>query len=657
MLLGRRRVDLAAGRGDPVADPARAEHRGPARRGPRASRRGSRRALPHAVGRAGGRRRGAGPSGLRCRTRSGPFGEAALVSDDPTADPQLILRRGTIRGMIDQQPITLRPATTADAERIAALFTDEGYPAATSTIVDRIERFCAANGQVIVAEDAGEILGFVAVHVMPRFEHDDTIARILALVVDAGARGRGVGSRPHGGGGAGRPRGGRRVHRGDRRPPPAGGPPPVRGASATTRRSRPTCGSDSDRRAGGRGPVPASPPPHGGPGPARACPGSARSATGRADAIEFRELPVGPSRHLVRFVLDGDAALRPQGGAARDRPARVRDPPPARGRGAAGGRPGRPGRGARAAPRRSSSPRTSPTRSSTGACSCGSRSGSEPYRDRLLDAMASLLVDLHRGGVYWGDCSLANTLFRRDGDKIQAFLVDAETSEVHPSLSDGQRAYDLEVLVENVAFGLADLAAYQGRADEPDDGRSPRPRASGPGTAPCGTSSMPRSSSVPTTGSPSGPGPPAQRPRLLGRRDRARAGRSRRQAAPAGRGDDPPVPHPRARAADRDPGARGPGPDPHERPARVPGLARVVREAAGRPGGRRRPLAARRLRADAWPGCARRSTATATSSRPTATSWSTSGCSQRRAGRDVGLEKAVASYLAIGAPAPEAEPA
>ncbi len=95
--------------------------------------------------------------------------------------------------------------------------------------------------------------------------------------------------------------------------------------------------------------------------------------------------------------------------------------------------------------------------------------GSEAYRDRLLDAMASLLVDLHRGGVYWGDCSLANTLFRRDGDKIQAYLVDAETSEVHPSLSDGQRAYDLEVLVENVAFGLADLAVYNERPDELDE--------------------------------------------------------------------------------------------------------------------------------------------------------------------------------------------
>ncbi len=95
--------------------------------------------------------------------------------------------------------------------------------------------------------------------------------------------------------------------------------------------------------------------------------------------------------------------------------------------------------------------------------------GPGPYRDRLLDAMAWLLVDLHRAGVFWGDCSLANTLFRRDGDKIQAFLVDAETSEIHPGLSDGQRGYDLEILVENVAYGLADVAALQGRPEAFDD--------------------------------------------------------------------------------------------------------------------------------------------------------------------------------------------
>ena len=48
-------------------------------------------------------------------------------------------------------------------------------------------------GAVIVAEYDGAILGFVACHVIPRFEHGDVIVRVLALVVDPGARERGVG--------------------------------------------------------------------------------------------------------------------------------------------------------------------------------------------------------------------------------------------------------------------------------------------------------------------------------------------------------------------------------------------------------------------------------------------------------------------------------
>lgn len=88
------------------------------------------------------------------------------------------------------------------------------------------------------------------------------------------------------------------------------------------------------------------------------------------------------------------------------------------------------------------------------------------HRERLLDAMAGLLVELHRHGVFWGDCSLANTLFSRDGQLLQAWLVDAETSEVHPSLSRGQRRYDLQIMVENVAEGLVDLAERLGRPEE-----------------------------------------------------------------------------------------------------------------------------------------------------------------------------------------------
>jgi hypothetical protein len=88
--------------------------------------------------------------------------------------------------------------------------------------------------------------------------------------------------------------------------------------------------------------------------------------------------------------------------------------------------------------------------------------GKNKHRARLLDAMAALLVDLHRNGVFWGDCSLANTLFSRDGQRLQAWMVDAETSEIHPGLSAGQRQLDLDILRDNVAGGLIDLAARLG---------------------------------------------------------------------------------------------------------------------------------------------------------------------------------------------------
>ena len=87
----------------------------------------------------------------------------------------------------------LRTATRADAEAIAALFTEEGYPAGPSDIAARLARFGPPDGVVLVAEHEGALLGFVAVHALPRFEHGDSIVRILALVVDAGARERGVG--------------------------------------------------------------------------------------------------------------------------------------------------------------------------------------------------------------------------------------------------------------------------------------------------------------------------------------------------------------------------------------------------------------------------------------------------------------------------------
>ena len=87
----------------------------------------------------------------------------------------------------------MRTAEPSDAEAIASLFTDEGYPAGPSDILERMTRFASPHSRVVIAEHEGGVLGFIAVHALPRFEHDDRILRVLALVVDAGARERGVG--------------------------------------------------------------------------------------------------------------------------------------------------------------------------------------------------------------------------------------------------------------------------------------------------------------------------------------------------------------------------------------------------------------------------------------------------------------------------------
>ena len=83
--------------------------------------------------------------------------------------------------------------------------------------------------------------------------------------------------------------------------------------------------------------------------------------------------------------------------------------------------------------------------------------GPADLRPTLISALAELLVRLHLAGFFWGDCSLSNTLFRRDAGGLSAYLVDAETGELHPSLTDGQREHDVSLAEMSVAGELMDL--------------------------------------------------------------------------------------------------------------------------------------------------------------------------------------------------------
>ena len=89
-------------------------------------------------------------------------------------------------------------------------------------------------------------------------------------------------------------------------------------------------------------------------------------------------------------------------------------------------------------------------------------------RKRIWDAVVDLFVELHINGVYWGDASLANTLVRflkveipHIGRKTQlkAYLADAETVEIHDSISDSLRQADIDFFLESMDWVNEDLRA------------------------------------------------------------------------------------------------------------------------------------------------------------------------------------------------------
>lgn len=83
---------------------------------------------------------------------------------------------------------------------------------------------------------------------------------------------------------------------------------------------------------------------------------------------------------------------------------------------------------------------------------------SKRTKQRLLSAIAVLMIELHEHGVYWGDPSLANVLMRIDGRRILAIMADAETVELFPgAVSDGLREQDLASFGESLSWQAEDL--------------------------------------------------------------------------------------------------------------------------------------------------------------------------------------------------------
>ncbi len=91
--------------------------------------------------------------------------------------------------------VRLRGATPGDVEALLRLLDELGYPTDAVTLADRLDRLLTDHAaRVFVAEQSGRILGLASMHVLEVLERPP-LARLDALVVASGARGRGVGRR------------------------------------------------------------------------------------------------------------------------------------------------------------------------------------------------------------------------------------------------------------------------------------------------------------------------------------------------------------------------------------------------------------------------------------------------------------------------------
>jgi GNAT superfamily N-acetyltransferase len=87
--------------------------------------------------------------------------------------------------------VEIRDARPGDADAIAGLLAQLGYPTDAASAARRLERL--GDDRLVVAESDGSVTGLAQLHVSPSLEYDRPAAKLAALVVDSAHRGHGVG--------------------------------------------------------------------------------------------------------------------------------------------------------------------------------------------------------------------------------------------------------------------------------------------------------------------------------------------------------------------------------------------------------------------------------------------------------------------------------
>jgi GNAT superfamily N-acetyltransferase len=88
----------------------------------------------------------------------------------------------------------IRDARPGDAQAIAALLGELGYPSKAAAITRRLERIASdSSSRLFVAEVDGEVAGLAGLHVLPLIEHDEVGCMLTAIVVGEAFRRLGIG--------------------------------------------------------------------------------------------------------------------------------------------------------------------------------------------------------------------------------------------------------------------------------------------------------------------------------------------------------------------------------------------------------------------------------------------------------------------------------
>lgn len=90
--------------------------------------------------------------------------------------------------------VKVRDAVAADADGLARLCAQLGYPSPPAAFPERLARMTRDDlVRVFVATDGGRIAGLATAHIRHTVNHDHPLAQLTLLVVDETVRGTGVG--------------------------------------------------------------------------------------------------------------------------------------------------------------------------------------------------------------------------------------------------------------------------------------------------------------------------------------------------------------------------------------------------------------------------------------------------------------------------------